>query len=111
MQNYITSGQWDQDVKNGAVKIAGQDKYGRTLLFNANYTKNAVMNGIAVAEVALSSQSGLTKEELKVLSDAETYARNNKLGIWASKAPMVYPSEWRRWSEDKRKEYVERYGE
>ena len=111
MQNYITSGQWDQDVENGAVRIAGQDKYGRTLLFNANYTENAVMNGIAVAEVALSSQSGLTKEELKVLSDAETYARNNKLGIWASEAPMVYPSEWRRWSEDKRKEYVERYGE
>lgn len=96
MKEYVKSGKWDQDVRDGVVKIAGTDVYGRTLVYNYNYVLAAVSAGTAHYMDGGVKQIGESEDKRAKLNEAALTAKREKRGLWGTGNTVVMPSIWRK---------------
>lgn len=109
-KDYLSSGKWDNDVRSGAVKVIGQDPYGRVLLYNKNYVLESVSKGMSYYDIQNANTSGISQSDIKEIAAAQEAARKAKTGIWSGDAPFLTPKEWRNMTAEEQKEYIDRYG-
>ena len=94
MKEYVNSGKWDQDVRDGVVKIAGTDVYGRTLVYNYNYVLAAVSAGTAHYMDGGVKQIGESEDKRAKLNEAALEAKREKRGLWGTGNTVIMPSVW-----------------
>lgn len=96
LEEYMKSGQWDRDVKDGYVKLMSSKTYGRLVVYNYRYALQAIESGYAHYIPEFARENGATPQEMRMMEQAQIDARKGKRGLWSSENTIESPSDFRK---------------